>query len=107
MLRFTHRKPGMAMGPERWRKIDRIYHAALEIESSQRGKLLKEDCRADESLREEVEQLLAFDSQTEGFSDLPAAGMPPHSLAPTGTMATTTASSAASLAGQTVSHFRV
>jgi serine/threonine protein kinase/Tol biopolymer transport system component len=45
--------------PERWRKIEEIYQAALEREESQRAAFLAEACAADGALREEVESLLA------------------------------------------------
>lgn len=47
------------MKPERWRKIEEIYHAALEREESQRAAFLADACGGDEALREEVESLLA------------------------------------------------
>ena len=38
------------MKPERWRKIEELYHSALERESSQRAAFLKEACAGDEGL---------------------------------------------------------
>ena len=47
------------MNPERWRQIERLYHAALEQESVRRGPYLAEVCEGDDELRREVESLLA------------------------------------------------
>jgi Tol biopolymer transport system component/serine/threonine protein kinase len=55
------------MTPERWQKVEKLYQAALEREPSQRAAFLKEACAGDEELRREVESLLAYEQQAEGF----------------------------------------
>jgi serine/threonine protein kinase len=60
------------MKPERLQEIERLYHAALEREESQRAMFLREACGADESLRREVESLLAYGRKAEGIMELPA-----------------------------------
>ena len=52
------------MTPERWRQIERLYHAALELEGSGRAAFLKGACGADNDLRREVESLLASDGHS-------------------------------------------
>ena len=52
------------MDPERFRQVERLYHAALKREESQRGAFLDEACGGDPSLRREVESLLAHDAAT-------------------------------------------
>ena len=47
------------MDAERWRKIEAIYEAALAVEPCRRAALLEESCAGDESLRRELESLLA------------------------------------------------
>ena len=47
------------MTPERWQQIEKLFYAALEREPNQRAAWLAEACAGDESLREEVEALLA------------------------------------------------
>jgi hypothetical protein len=49
----------MEMTPERWQKIEQIYHAALEHEENQREGCLYEACAGDDALRWGVESLLA------------------------------------------------
>src|ERR1044071_6481117 len=47
------------MGPERWRRIEDVYHAALERDSGERSAFVREACRDDSDLRREVESLLS------------------------------------------------
>src|SRR5262245_30456705 len=47
------------MQPVRLQQVEQIFHAALEIEPEQVEALLRERCAGDESLRGEVEALLA------------------------------------------------
>jgi serine/threonine protein kinase len=49
-----------AMPPDRWHRISEIYHATLSQPVTGRGAFLREACADDESLRREVESLLAF-----------------------------------------------
>jgi len=46
--------------PERWQTLERIYHAVLDSDSSQRSSVLDRACGGDESLRHEVESLLEY-----------------------------------------------
>jgi serine/threonine protein kinase len=100
------------MDPERWRKIEQLYHATLQCEPSERRAFLERACTGDEGLCLEVESLLAHEKEAENFlqtctdgapgppaleiaakalaQDLPAAGPEPERLV-----------------GQTVSHYRV
>ena len=55
------------MTPERWQKIERLYHAALELREAQRADYLKQACAEDDALRQEVESLLAQGSVTGNF----------------------------------------
>jgi len=48
------------MTPERWAKIERVYHAVLEQDADQRDAFLTGACADDDSLREEVESLLHY-----------------------------------------------
>ena len=47
------------MSPERWQKIEQLYHTALEREPGERNAFLDEACQGDVELRREVEALLA------------------------------------------------
>ena len=60
------------MKSERWREIERLCHAALERDESERAGFLEEACRGDESLRREVEFLLEQEAEAEDFLEAPA-----------------------------------
>jgi uncharacterized repeat protein (TIGR03803 family) len=57
---------------ERWRSVERLYHAALERDPGERDDYLQDACGADEALREEVEGLLAYQEQAADFIETPA-----------------------------------
>ncbi len=59
------------MEPERWRRIEKVFQAALDSEPSRRDSLLDEACAGDPSLRNEVESLLASHDRG-GFTEAPA-----------------------------------
>ena len=47
--------------PERWARIERLYHEALACGANERGSFLADACAGDDALRSEVESLLAHD----------------------------------------------
>jgi tetratricopeptide (TPR) repeat protein len=47
------------MTPERWRRVEEIYHAALARDSRDRALFLGDACEGDDALRRDVESLLA------------------------------------------------
>ena len=55
------------MKPERWKQLERLYHAALEREPAVRGAFLDQACVTDAELRREVEELLRYDGAEESF----------------------------------------
>src|SRR5450432_3809993 len=60
------------MKPERWNKIESIFHKALDAEEGRRGAVLEESCVGDEDLRREVEFLLAQHENAGSFIEPPA-----------------------------------
>src|SRR5260221_14727691 len=60
------------MTPDRWQKIEELYHSAREREESQRVAFLNEACAGDDALRREVESLLACEGEPEQFLEKPA-----------------------------------
>src|ERR1700674_1750973 len=62
---------GMEMDPERWRRIEELYHAALEREERERDGFLSDVCRGDEELRLEVETLLQHQAVQAALVDRP------------------------------------
>ena len=59
---------------DRWRQISQIYHAALAHEGD-RAAFLEQASAGDETLRREVESLLAISASAEAFLMAPAAAM--------------------------------
>jgi serine/threonine protein kinase/tetratricopeptide (TPR) repeat protein len=60
------------MEPERWCEIERLYHLALEQEAGLRSAFLARACEGDETLRQEVESLLAAGEGDDAFLEKPA-----------------------------------
>ncbi|MGB9283771.1 MAG: serine/threonine-protein kinase, partial [Candidatus Sulfotelmatobacter sp.] len=60
------------MKPERWSKIESIFHKVLEADENRRGSVIEESCAGDEELRREVESLLAHHSDSASFMEQPA-----------------------------------
>jgi len=49
------------MASDRWAQIEQLYHAALEHDAAERSHFLDRACAGDDTLRQEVESLLAND----------------------------------------------
>src|SRR5215204_2161432 len=60
------------MTPERWRRVEELFHAALGRDGAERAAFLAEACAGDEALRREVERLVAAHEQDGSFIDSPA-----------------------------------
>ena len=60
------------MTPERWKQIEKLYHAALALGESQRSVFLDQACHGDEALRQELETLLALGLSAESSIEAPA-----------------------------------
>ena len=58
------------MTPERWRKIEEIFQAAVAHPREEQGAFLDQACAADASLRGEVEKLLASDRTERGLDEI-------------------------------------
>src|SRR6516165_7012553 len=51
---------GAVMDPQRWAKIESLYHAVLKKEPSERSRYLAHACAGDSDLRHEVETLIGY-----------------------------------------------
>jgi len=69
------------MKPERWARIEHLYHAALERGPDERQAYLDEACAGDETLRRQVAALLVCDDQAASFIEAPAVEMAARVLA--------------------------
>jgi eukaryotic-like serine/threonine-protein kinase len=91
--RNANRVGKLTLTPERWARIEEVFHRAAECDPQQRSSLLDEACSNDLELRAEVEALLSSDERAGGcvqgavHSELDAVRFP--------------------LKGTTVSHYRI
>jgi serine/threonine protein kinase len=69
------------MEPERWQRIERLYHKALEQEPGRRAVYLREACGSDQLLLREVESLLVHEEQAQAFIAEPALHLATRDLA--------------------------
>ena len=90
------------MKPERWQQLDKLFHSALERELVERAAFLADACAGDESLRKEVEALLAAHDEAGSFIERPAMEVEARGLA--GDQETT---KAALSIGKSISHYRI
>jgi tetratricopeptide (TPR) repeat protein len=63
----------MTPTPDRWEKIEALYHASLERSPETRAAFLDGACGQDTELRREIESLLAEATKGQGLLDQPAA----------------------------------
>ena len=62
------------MTPERWKEIERIFHAALQRTKAERAAFIASACTGDDALAREVESLLARADASSSLLERPAAG---------------------------------
>jgi hypothetical protein len=68
----------ISLSPDRWRRIEEIYHAAQEREPKERDVFLAGVCQGDAELRQEIDSLLA--QQSGSLLDRPASNQAPGLL---------------------------
>ena len=66
------------MTPERWKRIEELYHAAHATSQDQRAAFLVDACQNDEALRRQVESLLNESESDDGFLAEPPLVLPAH-----------------------------
>ena len=93
------------MTHERQSRVEQLVHSALALGEKQRSEFLDRNCGGDESLRREIESLLAFSSDAEKFMEIPAVELAAAALA--GEKGMQESSGLHGFAGQTISHYRV
>jgi serine/threonine protein kinase len=84
--------------PERWRQIEQLYHAALELRLGEREAFLDEACAGDDELRREVLSLIAAHNRAETFISTP----PDDVVA-----ALVAEQQSGSMSGRTLGHYRL
>jgi len=94
------------MDPERWKRVDDLLQAVLQLPAGQQEEFLRRQCDGDSELLEEVQSLLSSHREAGSFLQSPglrvadvAAQLPTLGASPSG--------SSASITGQAISHYRV
>lgn len=88
----------MVMTNERWQRIKEIFNAALERAPGERDRFLAEACAGDESLRREIQSLIAAHEKEGSFIDEPAYELAAPWVASEG---------ASPLIGQQIGHYKI
>ena len=91
------------MEPELWRRVEELYHRALQVDESRRDEFVERSCADDEELRREVKSLLAHEKQAEHFIESPALEVVGKLVANESSVT----ANAVKRIGSTVSHYRV
>jgi serine/threonine-protein kinase len=86
------------MKPERWRQVDQLFQAALERAPKDRSAFINEACGDDDSLRREVEALLAADGEAGSLIETPAYAVAAPLIV---------GGDAPTLLGKTISHYQI
>jgi serine/threonine protein kinase/TolB-like protein len=92
------------MDAERARRLEQLYHSALDHAESERGAFLESACAADLELRREVESLLDHDKEAENFIEAPALEVAARMVAQ---QQKHSKDESALVLGQTISHYRI
>jgi len=90
------------MEPERWQRIEELYHAASQLPEHKRGGFLNHACAGDDLLRSEVLALLAQNEKAQSFMESPAAEIAAQTIA-----REKARESEQELVGSTVSHYKI
>jgi eukaryotic-like serine/threonine-protein kinase len=90
------------MDPDRWKQVDELLQSALSLPPEQRDEFVRQECGGDETLRREVQSLLASHQKAAGFLQRPAI-----EVAAEATAHSSDAHVPSPPEGQIISHYRV
>jgi Tol biopolymer transport system component/tRNA A-37 threonylcarbamoyl transferase component Bud32 len=93
--------------PERWRRIETLFHGALSCEHRQRSSYLDEACSGDGDVRRRIESLLACHEVAEDFLETPALERLARDIAEDQTHGSSPGEPDPNLSGRTVSRYAV
>src|SRR5271165_1821330 len=94
------------MDAERWQRIESIFQKAMDADKDRRARVLVESCAGDESLRHEVESLLAQHENAGEFMERPAFAGPARAALPS-RPGSEDSHSAGIPAGTVLGHYRI
>jgi serine/threonine protein kinase/predicted Zn-dependent protease len=94
------------MDAERWKRVDELLQAALRLPAERQGEFLRQQCGGESELLDEVRSLLTSDRKAGSFLESPGLHVA-EVAAQLPTLGVTQSGSSSSIAGQTISHYRV
>jgi serine/threonine protein kinase/tetratricopeptide (TPR) repeat protein len=94
------------MDAERWKRVDELLQAALQVPTERQEEFLRQQCGTDSELLEEVRSLLTSHRKAGSFLESPARDVA-EAAAQMPTLGATQSGSSSSFTGQIVSHYRV
>src|SRR5271165_1875799 len=94
------------MDAERWKRVDELLQAALQVPTERQEEFLRQQCGGDSELLEEVRSLLTSDRKAGSFLESPGLHVA-EVAAQLPTLGVTQSGSSSSITGQTISHYRV
>jgi serine/threonine protein kinase len=94
------------MDAERWNRVDELLQAALQVPAERQEEFLRQQCDGDAELLEEVRSLLTSDRKAGSFLESPGLHVA-EVAAQLPTLGVTQSGLSSSIAGQTISHYRV
>src|ERR1700743_3642635 len=92
------------MDPERWKRLESVYQAALDLTSTERDVFVRSACGGDPALEREVLNLLAHDEPAQRFLMDPAIDAAARLMAANEDSPT---SNTQALIGRTLTHYRI
>jgi serine/threonine protein kinase/tetratricopeptide (TPR) repeat protein len=93
------------MDPERWERVEHLFHAALERSPGERAEYVRQACAGDEELELEIRSLLDSQQEAGSFLESPAIEVAARAIALEQNPDAPGASGF--LAGQSISHYRI
>jgi serine/threonine protein kinase/Flp pilus assembly protein TadD len=94
------------MKAERWKRVDDLLQAVLQVPAEQREEFLRQQCGGDSELLEEVRSLLTSDRKAGSFLESPGLHVG-EVTAQVSTLGAAGSGSSSSITGQTISHYCV
>jgi eukaryotic-like serine/threonine-protein kinase len=98
------------MKPERWQRIEELYHSATALPGHERVAFLARACGEDQGLLDEVQSLMDQGVTAEGWLDLPAVAILAKAVAPTArqtALSSERPTDVRKLIGKTMGHYHI
>src|ERR1700690_3821853 len=95
------------MDAERWKRVDELLQAALQVPAERQEEFLRQQCGGDSELLEEVRSLLTSHRKAGSFLESPGIHVAEVAAELPTLGADSSSSSSSLIVGQTISHYRV